>query len=111
MPDFDIRFGGGGGGWQSAAVVLAVVLSALYALYLKALPKPLPGIPYNKYAAARLVGDIPEVGAVQEDGGSRRRVWANLARKHKSPIAQFFLLPFGPPVVVVADYQEAHYLI
>lgn len=32
-----------------------------YLAYRALLPKPLPGIPYNKDAATKLFGDVPEV--------------------------------------------------
>lgn len=38
-----------------------VVLLGLYALYRVVLPKPLPGIPYNRDAADKLFGDVPEM--------------------------------------------------
>ena len=42
-------------------LVVGVVLAGLYALYRAALPKPLAGIPYNRDAANKLFGDIPEM--------------------------------------------------
>jgi hypothetical protein len=43
------------------ALVLGVLLVGLYAAYRAALPKPIPGIPYNKDAAHKLLGDVPEM--------------------------------------------------
>lgn len=37
------------------------VFLVLYLAYRALLPKPLPGIPYNKDAANKLFGDVPEV--------------------------------------------------
>lgn len=42
-------------------LVVGVVLAGLYALYRAALPKPLAGIPYNRDAANKVFGDIPEM--------------------------------------------------
>jgi hypothetical protein len=42
-------------------VVVGAVLAGLYALYRAALPKPLAGIPYNRDAANKMFGDIPEM--------------------------------------------------
>ena len=42
-------------------LVLGVVLAGLYLAYRAALPKPLPNIPYNRDAAKKLLGDIPEM--------------------------------------------------
>ncbi|KAJ4422998.1 hypothetical protein N0V82_002392 [Gnomoniopsis sp. IMI 355080] len=86
-----------------------LVLGILYFLYLRALPKPLPGIPYNKHAKKRLLGDLPEMGKFHDD---TRLFWAWFTAeidKHKSPIMQVFMTPFGGrPHVVVADLDEAH---
>lgn len=38
-----------------------VILAVLYIGYRKALPKPLPDIPYNQDAAGKLFGDVPEM--------------------------------------------------
>lgn len=38
-----------------------VILAILYIGYRAALPKPLPGIPYNQDAAGKLFGDVPEM--------------------------------------------------
>lgn len=46
---------------STTALVLAVVSIGLYAGYRAILPKPLPDIPYNKDAAGKLFGDIPEM--------------------------------------------------
>lgn len=43
------------------ALLTGVALLGLYVLYRAALPKPLPGIPYNKEAAGKLLGDVPEM--------------------------------------------------
>lgn len=37
------------------------VLAVLYIGYRAALPKPLPGIPYDHDAAGKLFGDVPEM--------------------------------------------------
>lgn len=41
-------------------VVFPAILAVGYALYRAALPKPIPGIAYNKDAARRIMGDVPE---------------------------------------------------
>ncbi|MBE3047193.1 hypothetical protein IMZ48_32655 [Candidatus Bathyarchaeota archaeon] len=94
-----------------AAAVTSAALAALYALYRSLLPKPLPGIPYNKESAKRFFGDIPDMTAAENAGG-RRNVWfAKLAQKHGSPIAQFFFGMGTKPGIVVADYREARDLL
>lgn len=44
-----------------AAVVISVICIIFYVLYRAALPKPLEGIPYNKDAAEKVFGDVPEM--------------------------------------------------
>lgn len=43
------------------AVIAGGFMLLLYLFYCRSLPKPLPGIPYNKHAASRVLGDIPEM--------------------------------------------------
>lgn len=87
--------------YAGAAVV------ALYLLYRWALPKPIPGIPYNPEAIRSLLGDVPSmvkhIGKTQEvhDWMSAQNV------RLKSPIVQLFNRPFGRPCVVITDFQEA----
>lgn len=38
-----------------------IILAVLYVGYRAALPKPLPDIPYNRDAAGKLFGDVPEM--------------------------------------------------
>lgn len=40
---------------------MGIVCVALYMAYRRCLPKPIPGIPYNKDAAAKMFGDVPEM--------------------------------------------------
>ena len=46
---------------EGKAVLVSGLAAALYLGYRTALPKPLPGIPYNKDAATNLLGDVPEM--------------------------------------------------
>lgn len=96
-------------GW--AVVGIGVAITVVYILYQLALPKPLPGIPYNKHSAKRLLGDIPEFQALENSGQVGRQFWADLATTHGSPITQTFLGPFKPPVIVISDFREAQDLI
>lgn len=47
--------------YSGAAIALAIVSIAIYWAYRRILPKPIPGIPFNKDAAHKLFGDIPEM--------------------------------------------------
>ncbi|EMT74057.1 Cytochrome P450 3A14 [Fusarium odoratissimum] len=80
----------------------------LFCLYNLALPKPIPGIPYNKSATKRLLGDLPDLVEYQKHTGEQRRWFALQNQKFNSPVCQVFIRPFGKPRVVVSDFREAH---
>ncbi|TEA18485.1 Cytochrome P450 monooxygenase TRI13 [Colletotrichum sidae] len=84
------------------AVVIPGVIGLLYLLRLRALPKPFPGIPYNKEAANRIFGDINTLIRYK----SRRTWFVDNARHHNSPLFQIFFLPFAKPVIVCVDPSE-----
>jgi hypothetical protein len=92
----------------SLVVFLTITVTFIYVVYLLALPRPIPGIPYNKHSAKRLFGDLPEFAVLQSQGLSEKLLWSSIAAKTRSPIAQTFMLPFMRPCVVVADYREIH---
>ncbi|OLN97437.1 Cytochrome P450 3A11 [Colletotrichum chlorophyti] len=85
------------------AVVLALVA---YLLYHKLLPKPIPGIPYNKGATKTLLGDIPSIiKAVTKDRTTHKWMLSQI-QNHDSPITQIFPRPLSKPWVVLADFRE-----
>lgn len=45
----------------STAAIIAGLALVLFLGYRAALPRPLPGIPYNENAAHKLFGDVPEM--------------------------------------------------
>jgi hypothetical protein len=59
---------------------LAVLCFAIlgYVLYRRALPKPLAGIPYNKHAAQRILGDFPDVAKWHAKTGGEIWTWVRL---------------------------------
>ncbi|GAW13304.1 hypothetical protein ANO14919_026850 [Xylariales sp. No.14919] len=87
-----------------------LVLFLAAALYLgrrAILPKPLAGIPYNRDAASKLFGDVPEMmGYVMRT--KRIFCWlTSLTARHQSAIIQAFIKPGSLPWVVVTDPFEA----
>jgi hypothetical protein len=90
----------------SLAVATGSLLLVLYLLYSMALPRPIPGIPYNQDAANRVLGDLPGMMAYKNRTYSQRRWFRAQAIKHRSPICQVFTRPFGKPTVVLADFRE-----
>ncbi|KAK4244581.1 cytochrome P450 [Corynascus novoguineensis] len=88
-------------------LVFGVVLVGLYRLYCAALPKPLPNIPYNRDAANKLFGDVPEMMAYVM---RTKRIFCwltSLTTRHQSPIIQAFIKPMALPWVVVTDPFES----
>ncbi|KAI1325212.1 cytochrome P450 [Xylariaceae sp. FL0255] len=88
-------------------LLLAALAVALYLGYRAILPKPLAGIPYNRDAANKLFGDVPEMmGYVMKT--KRIFCWlTSLTARHNSPIVQAFIKPGSLPWVVVTDPLEA----
>jgi hypothetical protein len=93
---------------STIAFVTVVVLTLSFFVYKAALPKPLPGIPYNKHSAHRVLGDVPDIAAhiarTTELSGWLRDQFSI----HNAPIVQVFARPFGKPWVLIADYREAY---
>ncbi|KAF9630714.1 hypothetical protein BFW01_g1276 [Lasiodiplodia theobromae] len=91
-----------------ATVIAGGVLLAFYMIYRAALPRPIPGIPHNKDAALKILGDIPEMmGHVKRT--KRIFCWlTSQATRHQSPIVQVFIKPFSHPWVIVTDPFESH---
>ncbi|KAK7958438.1 cytochrome P450 [Apiospora saccharicola] len=91
----------------AASAVIIGVLSALYLACQWALPKPLPGIPYNQDAVKTILGDATELQQIKKEGG-RPRAWFNLQPvKHNSPLVQAFLAPLSKPVLILSDFRES----
>ncbi|KAK2598353.1 hypothetical protein N8I77_011773 [Diaporthe amygdali] len=87
--------------------LLATALAVLYLCYRAALPKPLPGIPYDHDAARKLFGDVPEMMSYVK---RTKRIFCwltSLTNRHNSPIVQVFIKPFSLPWVVVVDPFES----
>lgn len=82
----------------------AVVL--LYLAYQRALPKPLPGIPYNTEAVHSLLGDAAAIKKLQEQGGRPRAWFGEQNVKHKSPLVQVFVAPLSKPMLLLSDFRE-----
>ncbi|KAJ4416568.1 hypothetical protein N0V82_006690 [Gnomoniopsis sp. IMI 355080] len=86
----------------SILLSLALFLIVTYAAHQRALPKPLPGIPYNAAAARRLLGDLPELYSAARTRDMRNYM-SSLATRHASPIVQLLGIRMtgrGPTVVI-----------
>lgn len=87
----------------SILLSLAALLLVSYAAYQRALPKPLPGIPYNAVAAHSLLGDLPELFSAIRTRDLRSYL-SSLAARHASPIVQLLGSVGRRPTVVINDF-------
>ncbi|KAK5122321.1 hypothetical protein LTR85_004232 [Meristemomyces frigidus] len=92
---------------STISLISACVVALGIGLYRLALPKPIPGIPYNKRSAKRILGDVPDALKWHRETSEMFTFLTAQAIKHKSPVVQVFLRPFGKPWVIVTDFREA----
>lgn len=93
---------------SGAAILASIFFTLVYYVVHRAYPRPLPGIPYNRDAAKKVMGDLAELGERQKDGGSVRPWFLEQAQRHNSAITQIFLGPFAKPAVLISDYVEVN---
>ncbi|KAH0421154.1 cytochrome P450 monooxygenase [Colletotrichum camelliae] len=91
---------------KTALAFAAAGVLTLYFLYRALLPRPLPGIPYNKTAATSLLGDMPEMISHVKKTGEMYDWLGAQNIKHQSPIVQVFGRPFSKPWVIISDFYE-----
>ncbi|KAI0126333.1 cytochrome P450 [Xylariales sp. AK1849] len=88
--------------------LVATTILSLYLLYQWALPKPIPGIPYNKDATSHVLGDVPGLlKEIQSTDGTFLSWMLNQVQRLNSPMIQIFIRPLGRPVVVLSDFRES----
>ncbi|CAI0653167.1 unnamed protein product [Colletotrichum noveboracense] len=91
---------------KTALAFAAAGVLTLCFLYRTLLPRPLPGIPYNKTAATSLWGDMPEMISHVKKTGEMYDWLGAQNIKHQSPIIQVFGRPFSKPWVIISDFHE-----
>lgn len=91
---------------STLAFLSAVALAVGYYIYRAALPKPIPGIPYNESSVNRVLGDAVDAIAYQKRTGDMIGWITNQVVKHDQPVIQLFMRPFGKPWVVLTDFRE-----
>ncbi|CZR65123.1 related to TRI13-cytochrome P450 [Phialocephala subalpina] len=91
---------------SSTALAAGVVLTVLTLLYRAALPKPIPGIPYNHASARSIFGDIPGMMKWKKDTRETFTWMTEQCRQLNAPMVQVFVKPFALPWVIVADARE-----
>ncbi|KFA73887.1 hypothetical protein S40288_00895 [Stachybotrys chartarum IBT 40288] len=81
-----------------------VFLGASYAIYRALLPKPFPGVPYDKAASKTVFGDL---ASFKKEGNGNFLDWVTRrAISHGTPLCQIFI-PLHQPVLILSDYREA----
>lgn len=93
------------------AALAASTALVLHALYIRLLPKPIPGIPHHEDSAKSILGDAAYFIELERTGQYWTKFFFNLVSTCKSPIAQYFPGPFSRSHVVIADYREAQDLM
>ncbi|KAH8646268.1 cytochrome P450 [Xylariales sp. PMI_506] len=83
-----------------------VVLTFLYLAYRWALPRPIPGIPYDETSAKSILGSLPQIIAYARKNKALFPWFAEQNDKYNSPLFQFWNGPLTKPMVILADYQE-----
>jgi hypothetical protein len=93
---------------QLTVVALVTVSSLAYLAYRWALPKPIPGIPYDKTAAKHIFGSLPQIISYMKQNDGQVTAWlASHNDKHKAPLVQIWAEPFGKPTLLLTDFQES----
>jgi hypothetical protein len=92
---------------SSVLLALLALCGVLFAVYRRLLPQPIPGIPYDRKSAQRLLGDAPDM--LREVGVTRElNMWlVKQVYKFQAPLCQVFVQPFSQPWLLLADSVEA----
>jgi hypothetical protein len=106
MPEFT-SFSMFGNNSSTLLALIGGISSCLFLCYRWALPRPIPGIPYNKEATKTLLGDI--IPFAQYIGRTKEVAswWTIQTIQLQSPIIQLFCRVFGKPFVMISDFREA----
>jgi len=93
---------------SSLGIFACILFALVYTVVQKAYRQPLQGIPYNRDAAKKLMGDLAELGEREKKGESMRPWFTDQAHRHHSAITQIFLGPFAKPAILISDYREVN---
>jgi hypothetical protein len=89
------------------ALGVAIIVCLVFFAYRSALPKPIPGIPYDERAAKNLFGSLPEMISYIKQNGVALPWLTSHNAKHHAPLIQFFGVPFSKPTLILSDFQES----
>ncbi|KAK3312370.1 cytochrome P450 [Apodospora peruviana] len=89
-------------------IAATIITLFVYTLYSKLLPKPIPGIPFDKNATKTILGDVLTL----QDDPDGLALWCG---KHLdrlgTPLCQVFMGPLAKPMVLVADIGDARDIV
>jgi hypothetical protein len=92
----------------ATGAVAAAFIGLLYIGYRWALPKPIPGIPYNEADARTVFGTLPRlIAAVAKNNNRAQAFLASQNAELNAPLVQIWMVPFLKPQVIIADFQES----
>lgn len=93
---------------STAAKVCIAILIICFLLNKRLVPKPLPGIPYNRLTRHLPLGDLITLGIHYLLSSSSFSWFAQQCLSHNSPIVQILVPSFSTttPVILVADLYE-----
>lgn len=86
------------------------LLALVYVTYRQALPKPIPGIPYNEEAAKSLVGDMPLL-IRHIRNRDIRALFSEMTTRHNSPIVQTLGHAGQKPTVIISDFLTSQEIL
>ncbi|KEY74712.1 hypothetical protein S7711_05462 [Stachybotrys chartarum IBT 7711] len=91
----------------ATTLIITAAATLVYLGYLSALPKPIPGIPYDESAAKHVFGSLPGMISHIKEHGVVMPWLTQHNSKHQAPLVQFFGGPFAKPTLVLCDFQES----
>lgn len=97
----------------SLTIIGILAALVIHQAYRFALPKPIPGIPYNEASAHKLLGDVPAMTShmAETEGGTFITYIMKTMRSLNAPLIQVFIRPLSKPLLIMADFPEAHDLL
>jgi cytochrome P450 len=90
----------------NAALFIIAIAAALYLAYRWALPKAIPGIPYDESAKNNLLGHLPEMLSLLRTAGKTRPFFIQQPQRHRSALTQVWMGPLTKPSLVLSDFRE-----
>ena len=95
--------------FASLAVIVLSTALFLRLLYRLALPRPVPGIPYNASSVHNLLGDVPAMAShIAKADGTFITYILSTMKSLNAPLVQVFIRPLSKPLLVLADFRETH---